>query len=169
VNAGLISTRYVFGVLAVGFIAISDVGAGGVGWRSDAVSITTSGLLCGPDAQRVLDVHKSHRAPLEPSEQVSPNLTSDAVLGLVVQVRGREEVQNDVRFELGMRFRSLERRYDGKWKAHPGSNSGGTVWARTTDWWIRLERLFSKSEIDELCRASNELVVEVLSVTLSRE
>jgi hypothetical protein len=84
-------------------------------------------------------------------------LHSKALLGLVVQVRGKEYVQKNLEFDIYLRLGDLERRYKGSW---PGDASPGAH-AKTTDWWINLEMLFPRAEIKQICRSGGTLNVEL--------
>lgn len=139
-------------------------------WESQELSITTitrrdTGVYCNGEAARIIDIHKMEKANLEPGELVTPTVSSKALLGLVVQVRGENYARKDLDFELDLRFRDREKIYRGTWeyrKINPEDSTARTH-ARTTDWWINLERLFSENEIKDICRNRTKLSVQYRS------
>lgn len=135
--------------------------ASDVVWDSKELLIGTQsgaakGLYCNTRATEVLDTHRRHKAQLEPSRPYSPQLTSRALLGLVVQVRGEEYASQDLQYELSLRYRDIEKIYRGSW-VYPkhSADKQRRVAAKTTDWWINLEDFFPPSLISAIC-ANNE-------------
>lgn len=133
----------------------------------DALSISKTSIACYSRAESVISIHKAHKAPLEPSEEFSPTLSSRALLGLVVQVRGPKFVHRDLSFELNLHAKGIDRIYPGFWKGT--APDGRNVAAKTTDWWVNLEKFFSPAEVDAVCADPDSLVVKLRRHSFSNE
>jgi hypothetical protein len=127
--------------------------------------MSTTSLLCGDSAKRMVALHRSREAPLEPSGRV-PAQNSSALLGLVVQVRGSEYVRKELRFNVKMKLGDAERVYHGSWRGIDPSRTD-RVSAVTTDWWIDLDRIFTSGDIAFVCRVHVPTAVSVELVDYS--
>ena len=163
------SSHLLAGLVAL-LVATALTLASGADLKSDLVKsselhISTIALLCGPEAERMISVHRAHRAPLEPFGEV-PAQNSSALLGLVVQVRGAEHVKKDLRFSVRMKTGNMEGIYRGVLPGI-GDNSTQRTAAVTTDWWIDLERVFPPGERASMCRNPAAVTVEVVDYSFS--
>ncbi len=120
------------------------------------------GLACGADAEYMSGIHKTANRPLNPSLASPPNIISGALLGLVVQIRGGDNVCRDLVFKLIIRIKEVEKQYKGSWRAYD-SECPSTAHAHTTDWWINLLDLFSPDDIDDICINKQQFSVRFLS------
>ena len=134
--------------------------------KSNELHLSTISLLCGESAQRMVAVHRSHQAPLEPLGQV-PAQNSSALLGLVVQVRGSEYVRKDLRFNVKIKLGNAERVHHGFWRGIGHSRTDRVAAAVTTDWWIDLDRIFTSGDIASVCRVHVPTAVSVELVDYS--
>jgi len=164
-----LSSHLLAGLVAL-LVATALTLASGADLKSDLVKsselhISTIALLCGPEAERMISVHRAHRAPLEPFGEV-PAQNSSALLGLVVQVRGAEHVKKDLRFSVRMKTGNMEGIYRGVLPGI-GDNSTQRTAAVTTDWWIDLERVFPPGERASMCRNPAAVTVEVVDYSFS--
>ena len=148
---------------AIPFVAAFERGVDLV--KSNELHMSTISLLCGDSAQRMVGLHRSHQAPLEPLGQV-PAQNSSALLGLVVQVRGSEYVKKDLRFNVRMKLGAAERVYHGFLRGI-GHSRTDRVAAVTTDWWIDLDRIFTSGDIASTCREPTTVSVELADYSFS--
>src|SRR4030095_16183367 len=133
--------------------------------KSNELRLSTRSLLCGDSAQRMVAVHRSHNAPLEPLGQV-PAQNSSALLGLYVGVLGSEYVRKDLRFNIKIKLGNAERVYHGFWP-RIGHSRTDRVGAVRTDWWIDLDRIFTSGDIASVCRVHVPTAVSVELVDYS--
>lgn len=120
------------------------------------------GLACGTDAEYISGIHKNQNAPLNPSLASPPNKNSNALLGLVIQILGGNNVCRNLVFELTLRFETIENQYKGSWESS-STKCPSIAHAHTTDWWINLSDLFSPDDINNICNDKQNFSVRLIS------
>ena len=117
---------------------------------------------CGAFARHMADVHKNRNRPLNPSLKPDFTYDYDALLGIIVQVRGQYNICKDLKFELIVTFLDQEKIYRGTWQSTI-SDCPSNVYGKTTDWWIPLSELYSSKEIKQICKNLASIKVNLLS------
>jgi len=168
--------RFLLAIVLVAFTFLSPNigwGAGPVLWEDDTLYVgyyenysynRTNGLVCGVKAEEMVSIHLVNKAPLnpDPSFKYMPMATYDALVGIVVQIRGSENLCRNLVFDLNLKMGDSLKKYRGIWEA-PQETCSPNVVATTTDWWIILDEYFTSDQIREICANNSKFLIEIVS------